>query len=378
MLNTRKSLNEKESPSQSDLELAQIALKNIKAKVTSSNDIISREQFPRIYPDEMDQYVKKFGEPAVRTFLDNMHQLEGVRNASLEAQSKFSSSLKHPVTARSIAITYFGVGECQETTSRAVMELGLLGCKTNFTVVRLDGKLDDMGIPDMHALLIIGDTSCLKPNSDIITFKKLGNDCLLVDPFLGVIGKANKIGSLIGKYIRAYQLFTIAELTDIDPLKTDFNQLKDEAEFLAVEIKKNLSREVNAPNSLLASTAFISVTDPLSKCIVMLSNACKQSDKKEELLDAINKDLFALAFRKACAYGEEQVVNLLVENRSLLGDFSLNESSSNGFTAVDWVKKAAYEKTKQERILERIIAAGAVSAEQIKEKICDTSITRNL
>jgi hypothetical protein len=107
-------------------------------------------------------------------------------------------------------------------------------------------------------------------------------------------------------------------------------------------------------------------SNPLDDCLSLLKEACSTEQKGDEMMEAINSELYSQAFRKACAYGAVEVINLLLEHKSLLKNFDINEKSSNGNTALDWVKKSTIDDKVKVSLVEQFIKLGAVTGKQVK------------
>lgn len=63
---------------------------------------------------------------------------------------------------------------------------------------------------------------------------------------------------------------------------------------------------------------------------------------KNSLSSALEKHDFSLLLRCACAYGNLPIVRLLLENKDTL-EVNIKQTSSNGNSALDWVKKSSAE-----------------------------------
>lgn len=114
------------------------------------------------------------------------------------------------------------------------------------------------------------------------------------------------------------------------------------------------------------NTLFGKPGNSMDNCLSSLKKACSSLQKGEEMMESINNHLYSQAFRKACAYGAVEVINILLQHKSLLNNFDINEPSSNGKTALDWIKKATINNKTKESLVEKFIRFGAVSGEQIK------------
>lgn len=355
---------------QDNLQLANAVLKKMKVDIVSSNDIISRSEMPDFILHEMEKYVTRFGDDNVKAFIDNMNHLKKIRDTGVMIIGMYAERFQHPVAARAVATTFFGVGECEETTNRATMELGLAGCTATINLISLKqtpGRSPD-DQPFMHAMIVIGDCSNITDNFD--SFKLLNDDCVLMDPFLGIVGQANQFSILLKDYLQANRLNSVKNVIPVNCSAAEYMQLKTEAEFLADEITKNLDYKMQTPDASVAASVLYNIRNPTFNFALQMSLACEKTEKGPEILEAVSKAVYAQAFRKACAYGELDIVKLLLKNRlQLLGNFNLNEPSSNGNTALDWVQKTKYDAVKMKDVNEisrLIVAAGALTSENLK------------
>jgi len=317
---------------------------------------------------QVDKYIGQFGKNTFSKFLTNLREEEETREASAKVIEQSLQKIKYPVLMQTLAISYCGVGECHETTNRALLELGLAGCVTQIYAILLQNKSAD----SLHAILVIGDCSKLKNNFHTLdSFRLLDDNCILLDPFLSVVGKANELKTLIGDYIKVYQLSSISSCDLANPVLRDYPGLQKEARSLAEQIKAYKAKNtINTPCANDVSKAFFSFIYPDRTHVISFYQGCKNIPKGQEIIDVFSENKpVSQAFRKACAYGAETIVKLLLNDRGLLGNFDLNEPSGNGLTALDWVNKNKIpDKTKAE-IKRVIIEAGALTAEEIKLNI---------
>ncbi len=123
----------------------------------------------------------------------------------------------------------------------------------------------------------------------------------------------------------------------------------------AVPPKKQLNPVTDSKDSLFNNTI-----NPLDNCLMLLKQACSSTQKGGEIQEAIDNRSYSQAFRKACAYGAVEVVNIFLQNKSLL-NFDINEPSSNGKTALDWAKNADIDNKIKEPLVKQLITAGAMT-----------------
>ncbi len=196
-----------------NLALASTVLAKIKAEVTSSNDIIPRVELPRIREEETPEYIKKFGEERVlelqrqQAFL-NMVRLLAYRDS---LKSRFlPGGIASPSTTLGVAIAMMGVGESGEIANLAAILLCKSDCSSLVNVITLRG-VNPSGDIIEHALVVIGDCAAL--TNSIESFQLLGDDCVLLDPFLGVVGEAKAIQTLSkeDRYLQTFKLNIILE-----------------------------------------------------------------------------------------------------------------------------------------------------------------------
>lgn len=115
------------------------------------------------------------------------------------------------------------------------------------------------------------------------------------------------------------------------------------------------------------NTLFAKRVNPLEDCLASLAQACKTSQKGDEILESISKQDYSQAFRKACAYGAAKVIHIFLEHKSLLNNFDINEPSSNGNTALDWINKAPGMNMEiKKSLVNELLRSGALTGQQLK------------
>lgn len=209
----------KDSPT---LRLVEKVSANIKKAVTSSNDIIPRHLMPLINESIRDErslkpYIKQFGAVKIQEFFRYTEYLRLARDASMIFTNLPRLGLTSPETTVNLIISQSGIGECAEVTTRFACEYIKAG-GSSVDILVLEGKLPDYS----HAIAIVGDINGL--TSDLRSFEKLSDDCILVDIFLGIIGPAKQTVTLLNDYIKAHQLDRTSTGASKFMLPTQFTQ----------------------------------------------------------------------------------------------------------------------------------------------------------
>jgi len=291
-----------------NLLLAQQVLKLIKSEVISSNDIISQAKMPKLLLTELDSYYKQFGKENVATLIKHEEKLLSTRNIARTLLEKYNGQYEMLYSTMCTAITYTGIGECHETSTRALIELAKAGCKTSIALINLVGDPNPHkdNQSSQHFLVIIGDCHA-RLTSSLESFKKLPDDYVLLDPFLNLIGKANQTPELIKDYIKAHGLHTIAHAQHVQPEDLDWKMVHNNAQKFASEIKGELELEKKKVPSNFYSPSFFGA-DTLTQCLAALNESCKKAANGTDILKAIQQKNYAFALRQACAYGAVDTV----------------------------------------------------------------------
>jgi len=101
-----------------------------------------------------------------------------------------------------------------------------------------------------------------------------------------------------------------------------------------------LSYGVTQPRNLFYRpyTPFLSAS-PHNQLLCNAETFCKDNQDHDDYLEAIKNKNYSLALRKACAAGVPLLINLILQYKTSL-DIDINQpSSSNGWTALDWIEK---------------------------------------
>lgn len=221
-----------------NLNIAKEVIKEIKAKVTSSHDIISRLALPFMHGDEIEQYKAKFGEKVMNESIRHMKMTSIVR--AVATKSPELAKVKCPLTTAQIAITECGLGECSETSNLAALKLIEKGCK-NVHLIGIKGMPRIGGIQGDyydHAFVLVGDISPLDIGSALSDFDKLDKNCVLVDPLLGIAGPAHQFNTLLKDYLAIYKMKSIFAINDVpDGIKNEIQEIKATAKSIADQMK---------------------------------------------------------------------------------------------------------------------------------------------
>lgn len=187
--------------------MAQEVLVEVKKRMISSNDIIPRSKMTTLELKDLAHYIQEFGQEKVSEMLRYQQYATFLANLLPEERKRLDErKQKESLITVEYALGLMGVGECGEATIQALILLAEKGCSLPVTRVVLQGEKAD-GKSCEHALLVIGD--CKKLGKDVSSFRKLANDCILLDPFINVSGQANKFMNLEKEYSSAYKLTKI-------------------------------------------------------------------------------------------------------------------------------------------------------------------------
>ena len=144
---------------------------------------------------------------------------------------------------------------------------------------------------------------------------------------------------------------------------------------MAAQIQnEKASLNIATPSNDETSLEFFKVIYPNSGNMTKILDTTKRLGKKgQEIIDVFcqNKPV-SLAFRKACAYGALSIVQIMLEDRTLLDNFDVNEESSNGKTALDWINDNKTLNENRKEIIRKLLRnAGALTAQE--KKLLDES-----
>lgn len=177
--------------------VARIVFADIKAKITSSHDIISRFDYIDLRTHTMKPYYEKYGHRFL-DFMDHQVKIGAVRELVEEAVSE-CTALLDPTASKIIAISKFGVGECDEvgtygTVHCALHKVQVLGLILVDNVEKAElFAMTGLGSLEAHTFVLLGVS---KTEIEELT-KRYGNHFVTVlsnikhgvlfDPFLSEI-----------------------------------------------------------------------------------------------------------------------------------------------------------------------------------------------
>jgi len=293
--------------SHSNLELATTILKKLKKELTSETDIIPCKELPFCPTDRFEEFKATFG----KRFDDYLFQASKLKNIRAKATSLLpilNGKMAPNVTA-DIAITLCGTGLCLERSNRLCVELLAAGCKEDINFITTLGKprssIIDKSKPEVnshytHAFVIIGKLPfVINDEIGLAVFREFNDDCILVDPLLGITGKAKNTAILLKDYFKTYEINRLGEVTTMN--HTDhFKHVKTilaNAKMFSDLIKRDLGLKeektsVNQPTSFPGS--------PVTASGDAYSSLKKQLDEKLKSYKNIDRSSFA-NFEKSIA-----------------------------------------------------------------------------
>jgi hypothetical protein len=342
-----------------NLAVAKKVLEQIKRDVTSSDDIIPSVELPHIFPHEMASYERKFGEDKMGEMMRYNNYSSILRNRKradetfkrLEKEGKIS-----PWTTMNIAVTMMGIGECSETSNLAAILLCQKGCQAPINVLMLKGLLPN-GKSFSHAVVVIGNCEVL--TGELESFKQLSDDCVLIDPLIGVVGRANQIQTLEKEkeYIKVFDLTSFSEMHTINPLtsKKEVEEIVKNAEQLSQEWRKTIDPYQKSSSKETAKTAQAAIapdngekltastssegtshvniglfgTDPHTKLLVTLKPFEKDITVKAAFT-SINDKKYGQAIRRICTVNSETSNKMLKIMLSFKDALSINIDEQAG------------------------------------------------
>lgn len=236
-------------------DVAESILKEIKNRVKSINDIISFPELPFCYSDQKSDYIKTFGEERFNRYMDAINLCTEVRD-HVRGVVKDDRVLFSTDVLINLSTALCGVGECGEQSMLGFCKLLEKNCPGKINWISISGKENK---DDNHCIILI---SLMKVKlTSLKDFKSLDDNCLLVDPLFGIIGKANKIHLLLKDIVEQYKLDPIEQHIEfsVELHKNWFIVLLKKSIDISEKIKKDLNLEkriadIYNPSSLTASS----------------------------------------------------------------------------------------------------------------------------
>lgn len=369
----QKALSTPKPEAESAIALANQVLAVVKKSKTSSHDIIPSTELPYLMPNQMIEFVDKFGYEKMEQYIKYLQDLHVARDSAKKLTNMYKGQWYSPGYCANVAITQLGLGECQEAANLAVLQLGLLKCKYQVRVcsiasynvnVRSGGNYN-------HAFIILGDASRMKAGDPFSAFKSLPDDCVLLDPFLGIVGKANQFNELLKDYIAAFQMEVIQSMDVAELGAIDYQQIQTNVAIFATEMKKMAASPdcVKSPHLEETMSILNEVKEPKQRAIIKLTSAAEKShaDIYASFLAKLAIDNSA-AFRIACGNGNAELIRLMIENHDLLDRFALNiPSTTKPNTALDWLQLNKFISAEDKlRLTDILRAAGCMTNAEVE------------
>ena len=192
------------------LDVTQLAIQEIKAKLLTSNDLVSRISQPYYYnqhtvPQELIQFKSMLTE--VRALLSPQINKLGAQKIG-ELYIDFSFGTFFHKFIGGLATSYFGLGECAESTYK-LSETLIKKNSQDLLFVELQFPNSQKGMEKGHVLLIVNVktvTTKMNQATDLKTLiAELPEEAIIVDCFLGKsFGAREVMPEIIKDYINAY------------------------------------------------------------------------------------------------------------------------------------------------------------------------------
>ena len=207
------------------MKIAKIVMNLLKRDTLSSHDIIPFDDLPFLYPSEMGRYVAQFGPGKMAAYLQHSEKSRQVRTLAYQLFPQYKKTLRNPGSTLKVAISLCGVGECDETSQRAALEILARDCQDKVNLIVLRGK-PCVTNPDPkissdyygHMIIVIG---CIRAyNNKYINprdfFQNLPASYILFDASFKLIGAANKTPQLLASLFKHYEINSLAEIVEIE------------------------------------------------------------------------------------------------------------------------------------------------------------------
>lgn len=174
-----------------NLKIAHAIKAEVKHQVICSNDIIPRDLMPSLYVDYMPLYQAMFGVNLIQKYLDHSNFASSIRNILSQEAGKIT--MLSPSSTVALAITRYGVGECQEIATFCYDKL-IEQKLSNVAFIVLQVPIaQGSKTPQMHCLVLLGDGALqLRAGSDIKVLNKLPDHVVALDAYLNHVGPANR------------------------------------------------------------------------------------------------------------------------------------------------------------------------------------------
>ncbi len=174
-----------------NLKIAHAIKAEVKHQVICSNDIIPRALMPALYVGYMPLYQAMFGVNLIQHYLDYSNFTSSIRNIMTQEVDKMTTL--SPRSTVALAITRYGVGECQEIATFCYDKLIEQKLSTIAFIVLQAPITQGRKTPQMHCLVLLGDDALqLHAGSDIKVLNQLPDHVVALDAYLNHVGPANR------------------------------------------------------------------------------------------------------------------------------------------------------------------------------------------
>jgi hypothetical protein len=204
--------------------LAKKVLAKIKKEITTSNDIIPFAELPFFYAQDRNKYIEKFGLDKIEAYEKYTELLKKLRSLVTKYYPKYENKIDSPMATLKIAVSMCGVGECDEASQRAIMELVILGCKEEINLILVRGKPrvlypdpEDFDHYYGHTFLIIGNINNWYEANPKLFFQNLPDTHVLLDAKFRIVAAANRTPEVLQEVFAALAIDKIAMISGVNP-----------------------------------------------------------------------------------------------------------------------------------------------------------------
>lgn len=192
-----------------NLQLAHSIKAYVKHRVVCSNDLIRRSILPDFLVHLIPFYRLIFGNELINSYLTFITLTKLIRVSIFNESKKMLMNAQ--ISTSSLAVTTFGVGECQEIATLCYNKL-MTDSHSNVQFICISApQTPDRDLPYMHCFVLIGnDELQLKSPCDISELNDLPDHIVALDAYLDYVGPANNYLRDQQTYLEQYQYNHIA------------------------------------------------------------------------------------------------------------------------------------------------------------------------
>lgn len=244
---------------------AQAILTEVKRDVKGSFDIIPDVTLATLQPKDFSSYYQRFGAEKFEKYVNHLDKVEACREVCGDAIKRLNSQgvkFQYERSARDIAVTKFGIGECGEVSNFVHVEAVRRQLLPAIVVAAAD-KLVLKPPFQVHGFNILGvskdhfQTLTKKHQYRLVPLLQELHDCVILDVFLGIVGRVEEVrqeSSLFMQYHQHQQLSLVYSFTAIEnPNPEACDTIAREAQLLSQFIQQNNLLTINTgPASTLS------------------------------------------------------------------------------------------------------------------------------